>query len=77
MLRVTSSIVESSMLSIDMPKSNATAEGGIFDGLALIEGLGLCTGDGVGVRVFEVDERLRSCLAALARWNSSFSDHLA
>ena len=77
MLRVISSIVESSTLSIDMFKSIAAAKGGIFDGLALIGGLGLCTGDGVGVRVFEVDERLRSCLPALVRWNSSFSLHLA
>ncbi len=47
--------IESSMLSVDMSKSAAAAKGGIFDGVSLLEGLGRCTGDGVGVRVFDVD----------------------
>jgi hypothetical protein len=66
--------IESSMLSIDISKSAAAAKGGMFDALI---GLGLRTGDGVGVRVFDVDERLRSCLLALSRWNNNFSLHLA
>ena len=70
------------MLSIDMSKSAAAAKGGMLDAClwmfdALIGGLGLRTGDGVGVRVFDVDERLRSCLPALVMWSSSFSHHLA
>ena len=56
------------MSSIDM--SSAADEGGIFGDLAsLTGGLGLRAGAGygVGVRVLDVDEQLRSCLPALAR----------
>ena len=59
--------IESSVLSIDISKSAAAAKGGIFDGLFLIEGLGLCTGDGVGLRVVDVDEGLRFCLVDFVR----------
>ncbi len=69
------------MSSIDM--SSAADKGWIFGDLAsLTAGLGLRAGagEGVGVRVLEVDERLRSCLPAsrtLARWKCNFSLHLA
>ncbi len=67
-LLIASAIVESSMPSIDA--SNAAAKGGTFgDPATLPGGLGLraCVGEGVEVRVVEVDEGLRSCLSALAR----------
>ncbi len=48
--------IESSMLSIDMSRSAAAAKGGIFNALI-----------GLGVRVFEADEMLRSCLSALVK----------
>ena len=60
--------------------SSAADKGGIFgDLVSLTGGLGLHAGagEGVEVRVLEVDERLRSCLPALARWKCNFSLHLA
>ncbi len=54
-LLIASVIVKSSMPSIDT--SNAAAKGGIFgDPASLPGGLGLRAGEGVGVRVLEVDE---------------------
>ncbi len=56
------------MSSIDA--SSAADKGATFgDLVSLTEGLGLRAGadEGVGVRVLEVDERLRSCLRGLDR----------
>jgi hypothetical protein len=77
-LLLASLIVKSSMPLIDT--SNAAVKGGIFgDLVSLPGGLGLRAGagEGIEVRVLEVDERLRSCLPALARWKRNFSLHLA
>jgi hypothetical protein len=74
------------MSSIDTPP--AADKGATFgdlvsrgDLVSLAGGQGLrCgagAGEGVGVRVLEVDERLRSCLRAFARWKCNFSLHLA
>ncbi len=77
-LLIASAIVESSMPSIDT--SNAAAKVGTFGDPASLPGgmrLRVRAGEGVEVRVVEVDEGLRSCLPALARWKFNFSLHLA
>ncbi len=58
------------MLSIDV--SSAVDKGAAFDDLvSRTRGLGLRSGagEGVGVRVLDVDERLRSCLRAFVTPN--------